>query len=380
MVDELLRSASLVSNRLMQDFTDINSNKVDIRKKLEDKGLLHDYRDLGPTQSYPTSAGIDGSYTMDRMLSSDLVCVAAVAVEGLTPPGPEGRTWPRPRFFSHVEYVSHRDSTSQALRGISAGLELHLAANAPHDVVLIDGSMKTPLIYLNNAAVKIGDLPETLENVFLNGKDSENEDLVRFPDFESVIKGYKEVLRSRKSDHIYAAIPKYTTKNELSEMIGLKKYEEKGVLNFVLKGGEYVGPIMSRGNETLHVSNKLKNKISSETVDNIQKITDEYLPNVVILYFRPSNAIPVQRIEIPNSIFENKNRLRIVLEAIQIQCVSPSIMEPYPLYLADRMVKHLSAALPAIRKAATQEIVGNWNYDSNDIYMALHSYRTESRF
>jgi len=53
-------------------------------------------------------------------------------------------------------------------------------------------------------------------------------------------------------------------------------------------------------------------------------------------------------------------------------------MEPYPLYLADRMVKHLGTALPAIRRAITQEIATTTPLDVGSVFMAMHGYRTES--
>jgi hypothetical protein len=52
-------------------------------------------------------------------------------------------------------------------------------------------------------------------------------------------------------------------------------------------------------------------------------------------------------------------------------------MEPYPIYLADRMVKHLGTALPAIRKSTTQEMSLKWDEGIGSMYLAMHGYRTE---
>ncbi|EGD49866.1 hypothetical protein TheetDRAFT_3326 [Thermoanaerobacter ethanolicus JW 200] len=32
-------------------------------------------------------------------------------------------------------------------------------------------------------------------------------------------------------------------------------------------------------------------------------------------------------------------------------------MEPYPLFMADRMVKHLGSAMPAFRQSSTRQII-----------------------
>ena len=44
-------------------------------------------------------------------------------------------------------------------------------------------------------------------------------------------------------------------------------------------------------------------------------------------------------------------------------------MEPYPIYLADRMVKHLSTAIPAIRKYALQEMMLADDGDSSNLFL-----------
>ncbi|MCL4420461.1 MAG: DNA double-strand break repair nuclease NurA [Candidatus Thermoplasmatota archaeon] len=381
LVEEMLARSNTISQDLLQKFKEITDRKDILRKNLEKDGLLKNYNEMDGFNTYPTSAGVDGSYSIERMLSLDFACVAAVAVEGLTPPGPEKRNWPKPRYFSHVESIRHNEDTSQVLRGISAGLELHLIVNAPHDVIMLDGSMKTPLIFINNAAEKLETIPDTLKEVFLNGKDSKNEDQVRFPGFIDIISDYYEILKSERTDKIYAAVPKYTTRNDLSSKFGLPEFEDRGLLNFILKGGEYVGPYESEELESPHLSFVYfpsEYDISSELREKVKKITEELLPNISTIYFRPNAYSPVLRIEVSKSVSKNKSRLRTLMEAIQIQTTSLSIMEPYPLYLADRMVKHLSTAIPAIRKASFQNISENWSGDISNVYMGMHGYRTES--
>ena len=380
LVEEMLSNSKEVSVNLLQKFKEIVEKRDEIRRTLDSSGDLKNYSEIDNAKTYPTSAGVDGSYTMERMLSMDFACVAAVAVEGLTPPGPEKRNWPRPRYFSHIESIRHNEDTSQVLRGISAGLELFLTAKAPHDVVFIDGSMKTPLIFLNNATVKMQSIPGSLKEVFLNGKNSLNEDRIRFPNFNDLIAAYEEILTSQRTDKIYAAIPKYTTKNELAEKLRLNQYEDRGLLNFILKAGEYFGPLdsFSTGNPHLILDYMPEEFKTSESLrKKVKSIVEDLLPSVSIIYFRPSNYSPVFRVEIPKSVAYNNSRLRTLFEAMEIQSTSLSIMEPYPLYLADRMVKHLSTAVPAIRKSAFQEISENWSGDISDVYMGMHSYRSE---
>ena len=342
---------------------------------LNEAHMLHNISDLPVPAIYPTSSGIDGAYAVERLVSTDFACVAGVAVEGLTPPGPEKRYWPKPRFFSHIDLASHNEATSQILRGMSVNIELQLAVHAPHDVVFLDGSLLTYGIFLNNATVAFKDAPDSLKEVFLNGKEAQNEDKVRFPSFLDGLNAYKTILSSTRTDKIFVAMPKYTTKNEVCQRLGMQNYEDRSLLNFVLKANEYIGPLELTSEVHINTPSDIPN--SNEIKSLITEITKGLFPKIRIFYYRPSAYMPVIRLEVPDSVANNKSRLSILLKALQIQCVSPSIMEPYPLYLADRMVKHLSTALPAIRRSATQELSENWQGDIGDVSIATHGYRTE---
>ena len=58
----------------------------------------------------------------------------------------------------------------------------------------------------------------------------------------------------------------------------------------------------------------------------------------------------------------------MLFESIKLQCGAPGIIEPYPLYLADRMVKHLRKALPAIRRTATLDMTLKWKGSPGNIW------------
>ena len=70
--------------------------------------------------------------------------------------------------------------------------------------------------------------------------------------------------------------------------------------------------------------------------------------------------------------------MSILLKAIEYQSAK-GIIEPYPLYIADRMVKHLTEGLQAIRQSTTQNIARKYEGDVSDIFMSMHSYRTKGR-
>ena len=382
LVDDLLSSSKVVSINMKEKFESLIKNRSQLREKLDSEISIKNYNDLGNLPTFPTSAATDGSYTIDRLLSSDFASVAAVAVEGLTPPS-ENRKWPKPRYFSHVDNVEHNEETSQILRGMSAGLEVYLAQNAPHDVLFLDGSMKTPLIYLNNATEHLDDGPKSLVETFINGKDYYNEDKMPYPNFVNIIDAYLEVVESQRSDKIYAAVPKYTTKNEICQRLNLDNFEDRGLLTFLLKSNEYLvissQDYPSKVHDIDTKSSKINKILKENIIYKVKKIVENLKQNINVVYFKPSKYAPVLRVETSSFVTDHKQRLGILLEAISLQMNSLSLMEPYPLYLADRMVKNLSTALPAVKEEAFKEVIDNWKGDISEIYMAMHGYRTEGR-
>ena len=155
--------------------------------------------------------------------------------------------------------------------------------------------------------------------------------------------------------------------------VGLPGYEDRSMLSFALQGGELVGPLdMIERGEDWHFSGLPKELVNkgNEIISLIRDLN--------VLYYRPYEHFPALRIELAPSIARNQSRLSILLESLQLQSGAAAIMEPYPLYLADRMVKHLGTALPAIRRATTQEIATTTSLDVGSVFMAMHGYRTES--
>src|SRR6266542_5716869 len=77
----------------------------------------------------------------------DLCAAAAIAIEGTSKEAK--RYWPEPRHRMWARGVPHNDNTTGVLRGLMVGMELELATEAPHDLVLLDGAFASLIIYLN---------------------------------------------------------------------------------------------------------------------------------------------------------------------------------------------------------------------------------------
>src|SRR4030043_1132991 len=142
LVDEVLQRTQDVGKALLGSFHELQSQKTVRREQLADSRLLGRESDFEYVTT-PTTCGVDGSYAIERLLAIDLVAAAAVAMEGLTPPS-EKRFWPEPRHQVLIETESHDPDTGTIARAFMIGMELNLAAQAPHSVIFLVGSLTTP--------------------------------------------------------------------------------------------------------------------------------------------------------------------------------------------------------------------------------------------
>ena len=359
LVEDMLIQCEGISKKLSTTFQNLLDVKKKARRILKDKILLRKDSEITITPSHPTTCGVDGAFAVEKLLSTDIVGIAGVAVEGLAPPT-EVRHWPAPYHNSNVLTLPHNDSTTMISRAIMMCMELILAGNAPHDVIFIDGSLMSHFINIVKA---------------LNPNIKPVKELINilFGLLDPALNSYEKILISKKTDQIFTGVPKYTTINQISQKIlNLDGFEDRGLLSFILKAGEFVGPMKIEK----PISKWSLEYLPSDTIEQFKRILTA-LNEINMVYYRPSEFFPVLRVEIAPSIATNNYRLAMLFESIRLQCGAPGIIEPYPLYFADRIVKHLRKALPAIRRTATQDMTLKWPGSEGNIYFALHGYRTD---
>ena len=371
LVDEVLYLTKGIGQELLQSFEELRQRKLEWREQLQSSGLVKHDSSLPRVQS-PTTCGVDGSYAVERLLATDLVVAGAVAVEGLTPPS-EKRFWPEPTHFVHVETEAHSADTSTILRAGMIGMELILAQSAPHELVLLDGSFTTPTIYFNQG--------------FSSAKEYPNLKTVREYLVERIrhfLDAYCSVLSASRNDRQWVSVPKYTSNREIGRRLCWPdSYDDRGLLSTLLDAGEYTSPMLLRQpSQPWHIDTSVVDAfVDQEETDEIRRLVDQVvqlLGNIHVLYYRPHAYMPALRLEMSRAIANNQARLSIVLQGIKDQCGAAAIMEPYPLYLADRMVKHLPQAVPIFRQITSQYLAEDYQGNIDDVFVGLHSYRTES--
>ncbi len=371
LVADVLKQTNNIEHELLQHFKEWQGEKEKWRKQLLDRGLLKRDTSL-PDAEVPTTCGIDGSYAVERLLATDVVVAGAVAVEGFTPPSEQSH-WELPRHRVYIESEVHNPDTNVILRAAMFGMELMLAEQAPHGLVLLDGSFTTPIIGFNQGFSKAKE--------YINLKIVKEYLINKIKPF---LNAYYNILASQRNDRHWIAVPKYTTNTEIGKEVDWdESYEDKGRLSSILEAGEYTEPIkLQKPSSRWHIDTSVVNDFTTNAESNeIRELVESirgFLNNIHVLYYRPREYMPALRVEMSPAIANNRHRLGIVLQGIKNQSGKAAMIEPYPLYMADRMVKHLPQALPACLHKITQYIAENYQGNIDDVFINLHSYRTES--
>jgi len=359
LVRDLLAKATPVAQGVSENLNRLRNERERLTAEARDQGLILRKADLDVPRE-PSVVGVDGSYQIHRLTAIDLCAAAAIAVEGTSKEAT--RHWPEPYHEMWVDGLPHQIDTVGVLRGMMVSMEMLLAANAPHDIVLLDGSFSSLIIYLNQGLTKLGDCAESLRNEFLR----------RWND--GVLQRLESLLISNRT----VALPKFTSRNELVQSNYVHppvSVDGKTLATMILNPGEYTAPL------AIHTDDQP----SSMQVDHLPQ---QYCPkadmdelllglkDLRVVYFRPYGWVPALRMELPKGIAESQTRLSIALEGIMRQIFSPAVFEPYPLFLADRMVKSLGSGVSVIEQVVAQDVVSD-SPDVENTMLFLQNYRTE---
>jgi hypothetical protein len=358
LVRDLLAQATPVAERVSNNLNRLLQARDPVRECVNGEGLIARKADLDVPRE-PSVVGIDGSYQVHRLTALDLCAAAAVAVEGTAKDA--RRFWQEPYHRMWVNSFEHSKNATNTLRGLMISMELDLAAEAPHDIVLLDGSFIVLLIYLNQGLTSFQEAPTLLREEFQR-RWSEQQILDRF-------------LQLIQSDRT-VAIPKYSGRNEIGRLlhdIDVPETDGKTLATIILNPDEYITPL-----PIFHFGGE----------DTEYHLPEEYCPreqqnqmnrsieNMRVIFYRPYGWAPAVRLELPGPIATSQAKLSMVLDGIKRQIFSPAVTEPYPLFLADRMVKSLGSGVAVIEQAVAQFTVGA-SPDIEATLLCLQNYRTE---
>lgn len=366
LVEEVLSQSEAVAEGLLADFQKFRKDRETLRKRFLQSGIVTSESTLG-YPPLPTTCAADGSYAIERLLTTDLAAAAAVAVEGLTPPS-EKRHWEQPHHRTFLAAEPHLEDTATVLRTLMLGEELCLATAAPHDLVMLDGTLTLPVIYFNQGLNKAPETSRLRCSIELIDRS------LRY------LEAYRAIVRSERSDKQYAALPKYSTRREIGKEVGWPEgFDDRGMLTLLLDPGELTKPrLLEQPGQQWHINAaRLPEAVRAE-IEALAGDAIDALCRVHVFYYKPHDWLPALRVEVAESIARNTHRLATVVQGLKHQCATASMLEPYPIYLADRTVKALARALPAFRQVTTQRISEKYTGNIGEVFFAMHGYRSNS--
>jgi len=357
LVEQMLQKTNEIGGILQSSIHEINRKRQKFRLQLEQTGLLDNDSKFGNID-HLVSGGVDGAYAVDRLLGTDLLFAAAVAVNGM---GEENGKRITPSHDVFVNPEKHNPENMIAARAIMVEMEIKLAANAPYDIVYLDGSLTTALIHMYKAINFI----ETL-----NARSS-----VKIKDdFKDFLISYKKILDFKETDKYFLGIPKYTSRNDIGKNLHWpENYDDRAILTLILDPGEFTRPKLFTSEEGWH------SRLPYKDVE-LQLLMQDVISgikNLSVIYYKPHSWCPALRIEVPLAIARDERKLNTILYNIKSQCQIPSMMEPFPLYMADRIAKHMAPAIPAYKQIIMKQMTELADNNEKDIFFMMHSYRTE---
>lgn len=358
LVRDLLAQAIPVAEKVSNHLNTLWEARQPLRAQAQAGNFIRRKADLDVPRE-PSVVGIDGSYQIHRLTALDLCAAAAVAVEGTSKEA--RRYWQEPHHRMWVNSLEHSKNATNTLRGLMISMELDLAADAPHDLVLLDGSFIVFLIYLNQGLTSFPGAPALLR-----------EEFKRRWEQQQVLDRFLLLLRSDRT----VAVPKYSSRNELATHLnlqGLPETDGKTLATLILESDEFTSPLaifhFGGEDEEYHLPETYCPKARQEEMN--QRLAD-----MRVIFYRPYSWAPAVRLELTAPIATSQTRLSMVLEGIKRQIFSPAVTEPYPLFIADRMVKSLGAGVSVIEQAVAQQAVGN-SPNTEATLICLQNFRTE---
>jgi len=358
LVEQMLMKTNEIGDILQSSIHDINCKKEKFRLQLEQVGLLDNDINFRNIRRL-ISGGVDGAYAVDRLLGTDLLFAAAVGVEGINELE-NGKKIPA----NHDVYVNpekHNPENMIAARAIMVEMEIILAANAQYDIVYLDGSLTTALIHMYKAIN------------FIEHLNTKSSDRIK-EDFKEFLISYKKILDVEDHEKFYLGIPKYTSRNDIGKNLHWpENYDDRAILTLILDPGEFTRPKLFTSEEGWHV----RLPYEDEELDTLMQQVVSGIKNLCVVYYKPHAWCPALRIEMPAAIARDETKLNTILYNVKSQCQTPSIMEPFPLYMADRIAKHMAPAIPAYKQIIMKQMTQISDNNEKDIFFLMHSYRTD---
>jgi len=332
----------------------INKDRLQMRTKLLQKNLLK--KDNTLFEKYPDlekqfcdCSAIDGSSVTDQYEIGDIIACCAVRLNysNMTSIGDQ-------RKF--LCFVPHYSVNRAICTAIMFRDEVNLAANSNTGLVMLDGSLFTPIIALNFGITQSKGL-NTEATVYLEDR------------IYNFFLNYKKIFEDR--DRIYVACLKGTERKDISNLMSwYHNCNELWLMDKVLLPGEYIQPSilprLDKNEQKPWDIAYLFKRFNDSRLDRIIKEVEVLLDNnTAFCFYKPDKWSRILRLEFPlHNTYDEKKFATLLAGIRSNSCKNILIKEPELLYLADRQAKEIHAVMKTMKM-----LMPSSHYRSETIFM-----------
>ena len=321
----------------------IDETKVQMRNDLLEKKLLKRDNDLfekypGTEEQFSKCGAVDGSCVTDQYENGDVIASCAIRLYNCNMPSIEDQ-----RVF--LRFVPHYSVNRSVATAIMFEDEVNLAANSNTSLVMLDGSIFTPIIALNFGISQCRDLSteasthleDNLTDFFLD---------------------YKKILADR--DKIYVACLKGTERKEISNIMNWDhNCNELWLMDKVLRPGEYTQPsplgrLDKSAKGPWDISYVYK-RFNDHELNNTICEVETLLNNTSFCFYKPDKSSRVLRLEFPLHNTHDEKFATLLAGIKNGSCKNVLIKEPELLYLADRQAKEIHTVMNTMKMLMPSE-------------------------
>ena len=299
--------------------------------------------------TYETTAGVDGSYTVIEGSGVSIALNSAVIA------GDEFQ------YSKEVFPAPASQDITTACQGLTTIQEMELVTQASSDMVIYDGSFISALVNLNQ----------------LLGRRNEEPNQGLWDQVDPLLDEYfygENYFLDAMKEHIVIGAPKRSPSTHfLQEHYEeyVERFSDRAFFSMILEEGEYV---LDHRYESGTNYGRDSPFVASDDTQAVENFFDR--EGFLICFYKPEPWTRAYRLEIPESPVTNDQHEQI-MRTFGEEIIDPSLLEPYPQWLADAMCKKIVEVSEALKDGVENKIATETDHDPGLVHSILQGYRTE---
>lgn len=353
LLTSLVALAPDLAERVEKDFAPLATARDSLRERLLADGEILPF--LDKVETYPeTMCAIDGASVNEKMYAADLLVAVAATAEAQIAQQSLGN-----QVAQWADVLRRQPGTEALVEAARHCLELYVAAQAEHQIRVLDGAYMTPFIALDKGLSASNPYIRERTAEMILGKWETGTSL------RSLLSpgSGRTVLSIPKSESSTLYAQRFTKKYETELSVG-----DRFLAAQLLSPGEMFAPRSLdelRALNTRNVEGSPAVQKAAELIDSIHREVSAAVSEsrARTTYFKPhglateSTVVRFEYFVDSDAKDPRDSRLAARYAAmLSAETPAPHMMEPFCLWAVDRQVKNISSGASALREALVREL------------------------